>query len=82
MINHSKKDIVTIAVRPGFVLIPRELFTLDLSSNEFRIYVVLLTYEDRRTHMLSIVIYARESGAGHKKDSDEVCASVGSKTVA
>ena len=50
MINHSKKDIIQIAVRPGFVLIPRELFTLDLSANEFRIYVVLLTYEDRRTH--------------------------------
>ena len=50
MINHPKKDIIQIAVRPGFVLIPRELFTLDLSSNEFRIYIVLLTYEDRRTH--------------------------------
>ena len=50
MINHPKKDIIQIAERPGFVLIPRELFTLDLSSNEFRIYAVLLTYEDRRTH--------------------------------
>ena len=50
MINHPKKDIIQIAVRPGFVLIPRELFTLDLSSNEFRIYIVLLTYEDRKTH--------------------------------
>ena len=50
MINHPKKDIIQIAVRPGFVIIPRELFTLDLSANEFRIYVVLLTYEDRRTH--------------------------------
>ena len=50
MINHSKKDLIQIAVRPGFVLVPRELFTLDLSANEFRIYVVLLTYEDRRTH--------------------------------
>ena len=35
MINHPKKDIIQIAVRPGFVLIPRELLTLDLSSNEF-----------------------------------------------
>ena len=50
MINHPKRDIIQIAVRPGFVLIPCELFTLDLSANEFRIYVVLLTYEDRRTH--------------------------------
>ena len=50
MINHPKKDIVTIALRPGFVIIPREFFTLKLSANEFRIYIVLLTYEDRKTH--------------------------------
>ena len=50
MINHPKKDIIQIAVRPGFVLIPREFFTLKLSANEFRIYIVLLTYDDRKTH--------------------------------
>lgn len=50
MINHLKKDIVTIAVRPGFVIIPREFFTLKSSANEFRIYMILLTYEDRKTH--------------------------------
>ena len=50
MINHSKKDIITIAVRPGFVIIPRDFFTLKLSANEFRIYIILLTYEDRKTH--------------------------------
>ena len=37
-------------MRPGFVIIPREFFTLKLSANEFRIYIVLLTYEDRKTH--------------------------------
>ena len=48
MINHPKKDIVTIAVRPCFVIIPREFFTLKLSANEYHIYIFLLTYEDRK----------------------------------
>ena len=41
MIHHPKRDIVQIAVRPGFVIIPREFFTLELSANEFRIYMFL-----------------------------------------
>ena len=68
MINHLKKDIVTIAVRPGFVIIPREFFTLKLSANEFRIYIVLLTYEDRKTHTCypSLSTLAKAAGVSRK----------------
>lgn len=68
MINHSKKDIVTIAVRLGFVIIPREFFTLKLSANEFRIYIVLLTYEDRKTHTCypSLSTLAKATGITRK----------------
>ena len=68
MINHHKKDIVTIAVRPGFVIIPREFFTLKLSANEFRIYIVLLTYEDRKTHTCypSLSTLAKAAGVSRK----------------
>ena len=68
MINHLKKDIVTIAVRPGFVIIPREFFTLKLSANEFRIYIVLLTYEDRKTHTCypSLSTLSKATGVSRK----------------
>lgn len=68
MVNHPKKDIVTIAVRPGFVIIPREFFTLKLSANEFRIYIVLLTYEDRKTHTCypSLSTLAKAAGVSKK----------------
>ena len=68
MINHPKKDIIQIAVRPGFVLIPREFFTLKLSANEFRIYIVLLTYEDRKTHTCypSLSTLAKAAGITRK----------------
>ena len=68
MINHPKKDIVTIAVRPGFVIIPREFFTLKLGANEFRIYIVLLTYEDRKTHTCypSLSTLAKAAGVTNK----------------
>ena len=68
MINHPKKDIVQIAVRPGFVIIPREFFTLKLSANEFRIYIVLLTYEDRKTHTCypSLSTLAKAAGVTKK----------------
>ena len=68
MTSHPKKDIVTIAVRPGFVIIPREFFTLKLSANEFRIYIVLLTYEDRKTHTCypSLSTLAKSAGVSRK----------------
>ena len=68
MVNHPKKDIVNIAVRPGFVIIPREFFTLKLSANEFRIYIVLLTYEDRKTHTCypSLSTLAKAAGVSKK----------------
>ena len=68
MVNHPKKDIVTIAVRPGFVIIPREFFTLKLSANEFRIYIVLLTSEDRTTHTCypSLSTLAKAAGVSKK----------------
>ena len=68
MINHPKKDIVTIAARPGFVIIPREFFTLKLSANEFRVYIVLLTYEDRKTHTCypSLSTLAKAAGVTRK----------------
>ena len=68
MINHPKRDIVQIAVRPGFVIIPREFFTLELSANEFRIYIVLLTYEDRKTHTCypSLSTLAKAAGVSRK----------------
>ena len=68
MINYPKKDIIQIAVRPGFVIIPREFFTLKLSANEFRIYIVLLTYEDRKTHTCypSLSTLAKSSGVTRK----------------
>ena len=68
MINHPKKDIVQIAVRPSFVIIPRELFTIEMSANEFRIYIVLLTFEDRKTHTCypSLSTLAKAAGVTRK----------------
>ncbi len=68
MINHPKKDIITIAARPGYVIIPREFFTLKLSANEFRIYIILLTYEDRKTHTCypSLSTLAKAAGITRK----------------
>ena len=68
MINHPKKDIIQIAVRPGYVLIPRELFTIEMSANEFRLYVILLSYENRKKHNCrpSLSTLARAAGITRK----------------
>ncbi|MBQ9679773.1 MAG: helix-turn-helix domain-containing protein [Ruminococcus sp.] len=73
MINHPKKDIIQIAVRPGYVLIPREFFTLELSANEFRIYIVLLTYEDRKTHTCYPSLSTLAKAAGVTKKTAMKC---------
>ena len=73
MINHLKKDIVTIAVRPGFVIIPREFFTFKLSANEFRIYIVLLTYEDRKTHTCYPSLSTLEKATGISRKTVMKC---------
>ena len=73
MINHPKKDIVQIALRPGFVIIPREFFTLKMSANEFRIYIVLLTYEDRKTHTCYPSLSTLAKAAGVTKKTAMKC---------
>ena len=35
----------------GFFLLPNEIFTLGLSAREIAVYVYLLFYEDRETHL-------------------------------
>lgn len=73
MVNHSKKDILQIAVRPGYVLIPREFFTLKMSANEFCIYIVLLTYEDRKTHTCYPSLSTLAKAAGVTKKTAMKC---------
>ena len=73
MINHPKKDIIQVAVRPGFVLIPRELFKIKMSANEFRLYVVLLTYENRQTHSCYPSLSTLANAAGVSKKTAMKC---------
>ena len=73
MAYHPKKDILQIAVRPGYIIIPREFFTLEMSANEFRIYIVLLTYENRKTHSCYPSLSTLAKAAGVTKKTAMKC---------